>query len=137
MNSQLSRRDLLKGSVAFAALAFTHVPLDAFGFGAPDEDAELLPFLDKQAGTNGIQWEKLQSWLTPGEEVYHVQHYGVPKVDLDKWKLDLAGLVKKPKTLSLADLKARRRKTLTATIECSGNMAAHRQRYRSALPNFV
>ena len=82
MNSQLTRRDMLKGSVAFAALAFAQYPLSTFGFPEPEEGAELIPFLDKQAGKNGITWEKLESWVTPNAELYQVQHYGVPKFDL-------------------------------------------------------
>ena len=121
MNSQLTRRDMLRGTVAFASVAFAQAPLAAFGFADPEAVAEPLPFLDKQAGTNGIQWDKLTAWATPSPDVYHVQHYGVPKVDLARWKLDISGLVKKPKTFTLADLKARPRKTITATIECSGN----------------
>jgi len=35
--------------------------------------------------------------------------------------LEISGLVKKPRTLSLAEIKARKRKTVTATLECSGN----------------
>lgn len=112
---------MIKGSVAFAALALARYPLSTFGFADPEEGAELIPFLDKQAGTNGIQWEKLTSWLTPNKEVYQVQHYGVPKVDVDKWKLEISGLVMKPRSLTLDDLKQRRRRTITATLECSGN----------------
>src|SRR5437879_13430863 len=112
---------MIRGSVAFAALSLTRHPLSIFGFPDPEEGAELIPFLDQQAGTNGIQWEKLTSWLTPNKEVYQVQHYGVPKVDLQNWKLEISGLVRKPKTLTLDDLKKRRRRTITATLECSGN----------------
>jgi DMSO/TMAO reductase YedYZ molybdopterin-dependent catalytic subunit len=68
-----------------------------------------------------VQWEKLTSWITPNAEVYQVQHYGVPKIDLANWNLEIGGLVRKPRTLTLAEIKARRRKTITATIECSGN----------------
>ena len=32
MNSKLTRRDMIKGSVAFAALAFAQYPLSSFGF---------------------------------------------------------------------------------------------------------
>src|SRR5215510_5973920 len=114
---KLTRRDLLKGSVAAAALAFAHYPLSTFGFPEPEEGAELIPFLDKQAGKNGITWEKLESWITPNADVYQVQHYGVPKVDLANWKLEIGGLVRKPRILTLAVLKARKRKTITATLE--------------------
>ncbi len=121
MKSQLTRRDLLKGGVAFAALAFAQNPLSAFGIPAPEEGAVLIPFLDQQPPGKMLRWEQLKTWITDNKDVYQVQHYGVPKVDVANWKLELGGLMRHPRTLTLADLKARRRKTLTATIECSGN----------------
>ena len=135
MHPRLTRRDLLKGSMAFAALAFAQQPLSAFGFAEREEGGEVLTLLNpqtdkegvvtwvKQAG-GGVRWEKLSSWITPTPDVYQVQHYGVPKIDLATWQLELGGLVRKPGKLTLADLKKRRRKTITATIECSGNNAS-------------
>lgn len=124
MNPRISRRDLLKGGVALAALAFSSHPLGAFGFPEPEDGADLIPFTDKQSGTNGITWADLKSWVTPNEHLYKVQHYGVPKVDLENWSLEIGGLVRKPLRLSLGDLKRRRRKSVTATLECSGNNAS-------------
>jgi DMSO/TMAO reductase YedYZ molybdopterin-dependent catalytic subunit len=71
-----------------------------------------------------LRWEQLKSWITPNDEVYHVQHYGVPKFDVDKWQLEFSGLVKRPRTLTLADIKSRKRTTITATLECSGNSSS-------------
>lgn len=124
MNSRLTRREVIKGGMALAALAFAQYPLSAFGFPEPEEGAELIPFTDKQAGTNGIKWEDLKSWITPNEQLYKVQHYGVPKIDLASWSLEIGGLVRSPARLTLDDLKKRRRKTITATLECSGNNAS-------------
>lgn len=120
----LNRREMIKGSVALAALAFAQHPLSAFGFGDPTAGAEVIPFTDKQSGTNGIKWESLQSWITPNDQVYKVQHYNVPKIDAATWQLELGGLVRKPRTFSLNELKNRKRKTITATLECSGNNAS-------------
>jgi len=115
---------MLQGSMAMAAFAFAQTPLRAFGFDDPEPDTTLIPFLDKQSGTNGIQWEKLSSWITPSEQLYKVQHYGVPKVDLATWFLEIGGLVRKPQHFTLGQLRQRRRKTITATLECSGNNAS-------------
>src|SRR6185312_12541060 len=121
MNQTLTRRDMIKGSVAFAALAFAQTPLSLFGLDEPGPDETVVPFLDVQPKGKMLYWQDLTSWITPNEKLYQVQHYGVPEVDLDKWQLEIAGLVKKPGKLSLADVKARRRRTVTATLECSGN----------------
>ena len=117
----ITRRDMIRGSVAFAALAFAQTPLSLFGFDEPGADETVVPFLDVQPKSRMLYWQDLTSWITPSEQLYQVQHYGVPEVDLEKWRLEISGLVKKPWTLSLADIKARKRKTVTATLECSGN----------------
>ena len=111
---------MLKSSAALAALAFTQTPLSALGIDSPN-DVVPIPFLDKQAGKNGVTWEEVKSWITPNDQLYQVQHYGVPKFDLAAWKLEVGGLVRHPRTFTLDELKARKRKTITATLECSGN----------------
>ena len=103
---------MLRGSVAFAALAFAQTPLSLFGFDEPGADETVVPFLDVQPKSRMLYWQDLTSWITPSEQLYQVQHYGVPEVDLEKWRLEISGLVKKPRTLSLADIKARKRKTV-------------------------
>jgi DMSO/TMAO reductase YedYZ molybdopterin-dependent catalytic subunit len=112
---------MLRGSAAFAALALAHRPLSLFGLDEPSADETVVPFLDAQPKGKMLYWQDLTSWITPNEQLYSVSHYGTPEVDLGNWQLAISGLVKKPRTLSLAELKARRRKTVTATLECSGN----------------
>ncbi len=124
MKPRLSRREMIKGSVAFVAMAFAQYPLSTFGFPESEEAAELVPFTDKQSGTNGIQWQNLSSWITPNEQLYKVQHYNIPKIDVPAWSLEVGGLVREPLRLSLAELQQRRRKSITATLECSGNNAS-------------
>jgi DMSO/TMAO reductase YedYZ molybdopterin-dependent catalytic subunit len=119
--SVLTRRDMLRGSMAFAALALTRTPLSVFGFDDPGADETVVPFLDAQPRGKMLYWQDLTSWITPNDQLYAVSHYGTPEVDAVKWQLEISGLVRKPATLSLADLRARKRKTVTATLECSGN----------------
>src|SRR5881396_3050686 len=121
MNQSLTRREMLRGSVAFAALAFAQRPLSTFGFDAAGADETVVPFLDAQPKGKMLYWQDLTSWITPNDQLYSVSHYGVPEVDLGQWQLEISGLVRKPQTLSLAQIKARRRRTVTATLECSGN----------------
>ena len=112
---------MIRGSVAFAALAFAQTPLSAFGFGDPGADETVVPFLDVQPKSKMLYWQDLTSWITPNDQVYQVQHYGVPEVGGAHWHLEISGLLKIPLTLSLAEIKARKRKTVPATLECSGN----------------
>ncbi len=123
----LSRRKLVKGSVAFMALALAQNPPRLFGFPEEDASAVPVPFLDPQPidpGRRMIKWEDLKEWITPINDFYNVSHYGiVSNADAERWTLDISGLVKKPIRLSLAELKKRRRAEITATLECGGNGA--------------
>ena len=123
MNS-LTRREMIKGSVAAAALAFSQNPLTLFGADEPKAGETLIPFLDVQPTDPKrpmLKWEQLTSWITPNDQTFSVSHYGQPAVETDKWSLEIAGLVKRPRTFSLSDIKSRRRKSVIATLECSGN----------------
>jgi len=115
---------MLRRSSAFAALAFAQTPLSVFGFDEPGADETVVPFLDVQPKGNMLYWQDLTSWITPGDQLYSVSHYGTPEVDLARWRLEITGLVKNSKTFSLADIKARKRRTVTATLECSGNSSS-------------
>src|SRR2546425_1097938 len=117
----LTRREMLRGSVAFAALAFAQQPLSIFGFDEAGADETVVPFLDAQPKGKMLYWQDLTSWITPNDQLYSVSHYGTPEVDPGGWRLEISGLLKKPKTLSFPQIKARKRKTVTATLECSGN----------------
>jgi len=90
MNSQaqLTRREMIRGSVAIAALAFVQSPLSTFGFANPNEGETLIPFLDVQPAAKMLRWEQLTSWITPNDLVFAVSHYGTPIVDATKcsWK---------------------------------------------------
>jgi DMSO/TMAO reductase YedYZ molybdopterin-dependent catalytic subunit len=121
MNQTLTRREMLRGSVAFAALAFAQHPLSLFGLDEAGAGETVVPFLDAQPKGKMLYWQDLTSWITPNNQLYSVSHYGTPEVDPGKWQLAISGLVKKPSTLSVAQIKARRRRTVTATLECSGN----------------
>ena len=70
-----------------------------------------------------VEWEKLGQWITPEKDFYVVSHYNTPEVDAKDWKLRINGLVNKPLTLTLDDLKKRPKTELNATIECGGNGA--------------
>jgi DMSO/TMAO reductase YedYZ molybdopterin-dependent catalytic subunit len=112
---------MIRNSVAVAALAMLERPLSSFGFDAPMEDSVQIPFVEPQAKGAGIRWDDLKDWLTPSKQLFAVQHYGVPKALPDPYQLEISGLVKNPKTLSLEAIQARKKKTITATLECSGN----------------
>ncbi len=119
----LSRRDLLRGSVAMAAYGLASRPLQTLGL-APSADETVIPWLDVQPkGRAMLAWQDLNSWETPVESLYEVSHYGRPKVDPATWRLDVGGMVRKPLSLTLADLQKRTTHHFHATLECGGNGA--------------
>jgi DMSO/TMAO reductase YedYZ molybdopterin-dependent catalytic subunit len=68
------------------------------------------------------RWEELlASRLTPNDKFFSVGHYNKPVIDEKAWALEVTGLVKRPMTFTLRDLKARPRQEVIFTLECSGN----------------
>lgn len=130
----ISRRWLLThGSAALAGLAMLQSPRLARAFPSrPGE--EVIPFLEPPPAPELIEtfrplnWAELNSWITPNAQFFRVAHYDqatwltdIPVIDARQWKLDIAGLVKQPMSLTLSALKARPRQEVPFTLECSGN----------------
>lgn len=70
-----------------------------------------------------LDWETLQEWLTPQDQVFDVSHYGEPEFDSADFKLEIAGLVNQPQTLTMKDLQALPKQDQLMTLECAGNGA--------------
>jgi DMSO/TMAO reductase YedYZ molybdopterin-dependent catalytic subunit len=123
------RKALLTASTALAALAFLR--LERLVAAAPLQQGEVvLPWLDQPAELpppaqaaihQQLVWEQLDSWITPADKFFTINHLGFPTVDMAAWRLDVGGLVKQSMSLSLDQVMARPRQELTFTIECSGN----------------
>jgi DMSO/TMAO reductase YedYZ molybdopterin-dependent catalytic subunit len=69
----------------------------------------------------GMPLEALRYDVTPVGLHYLLVHFDIPDLDPDAWRLPVQGLVERPLQVSLADLRARRARTLTVTMECAGN----------------
>jgi DMSO/TMAO reductase YedYZ molybdopterin-dependent catalytic subunit len=63
----------------------------------------------------------LDSWLTPNRVFFVRSHIGVPAVELGPWRLRLTGMVDRPATLGLEDLKGLERVTVPGVLQCAGN----------------
>ena len=59
--------------------------------------------------------------LAPDDRFYVRNHFGIPDLDPATWRLDVGGLAGRPRSLSLAELRAMPSRTVVATIECAGN----------------
>jgi DMSO/TMAO reductase YedYZ molybdopterin-dependent catalytic subunit len=126
--TNLQRREfIVKGSAAFAALAVSYSSRFAWAF--PGREGEkVIAWLDQPASNpvpevikTQLVWEELDSWVTPNDKFFSIAHFDRPVIDANAWKLEIDGLVNKPMSLTLADLKARPRQEVVFTVECSGN----------------
>ncbi len=126
----ISRRDaMVAGGAMVAGLAFLR--LDRLVAAVPLEQGEVVvAWLDQPAPVPApaqaiigqqLQWEELDSWITPTNKFFTIQHFGQPTIDLQQWRLDVTGLVKQSLSLTIDQLKARPRQEVTFTLECSGN----------------
>ena len=114
----ISRRNaLLTGSAALAALAFLR--LERLVSAMPLEQGEMvLPWLDQPAELpppaaaaihQQLVWEQLDSWITPADKFFTINHLGFPTIDMASWRLDLGGLVKQTMSLTMDQIMARPR----------------------------
>ena len=126
-DKDISRRAILKrGGTALTAMTLLQVTAPA-AFAQAGE--EVIPWLDvppppppSDVNDNLQPWEKLDSWLTPKERFFNVNHYGQPdSLDESAWRVSIGGLVARPQSLTIADLKARERREVDFTLECSGD----------------
>jgi sulfite oxidase len=60
-------------------------------------------------------------YITPIEHFFVRTHVYAPAVDLNSWKLEVAGEVATPLTLTMADLRRMPPVELVAVLECAGN----------------
>ena len=126
MAIQSMRREILKGGLAVAGLS-------ALGF--PDwvlpvlaQGETLVPFTDLPATQPApapdrrlLDVRTIEGPLTPRDSFFTTQHYGHPTVDPQAFRLTVSGLVNKPLSLSLDELRRMKTAEITFGFECSGN----------------
>jgi DMSO/TMAO reductase YedYZ molybdopterin-dependent catalytic subunit len=122
----IPRREFIAGGAALTATAILHA---ARAHAYPSRPGEVvIPWIDQPPpntdpnGTkNTLVWEELDSWITPNSKFFGIAHFNWPSIDPTTWRLEIGGLVEKPLTLTLDDIKSRPRQEVVFTIECSGN----------------
>jgi DMSO/TMAO reductase YedYZ molybdopterin-dependent catalytic subunit len=73
------------------------------------------------ARNHALPLEALRYPITPAGLHYLLIHYDIPVVDPQAFRLEIAGAVERPLSLSLDDLRGRERVSLPVTFECAGN----------------
>ena len=127
MTSLNTRRDLLKSGLALAGLGVAGLP--EWMLPALAQGETLVPFTDLPATINLtpapdrriLDIRNITGPLTPKDQFFTTQHYGHPQIDAAAYRLKISGLVQRPTSLSLGDLKAMKSADLVAGFECSGN----------------
>jgi DMSO/TMAO reductase YedYZ molybdopterin-dependent catalytic subunit len=127
MTIQNTRREILKGGLAVAGVGMLGIP--DWALPALAQGETVVTFTDIP---ETVRWETppdrrlfdhrtLDSVFTPKDKFATTQHYGHPDIDPATFKLKVSGLVDRPKTLSLDELKKMGSTDLVAGFECSGN----------------
>src|SRR3954470_9513614 len=94
---QFTRREVLKAGLGGVAMCMAGLPFQTLAFPAEQSNEESVPFLGMpRSGDKSLDWETLTDWLTPQEQVFNVQHYGIPDFDAKEFKLEIGGLVGRP-----------------------------------------
>jgi sulfane dehydrogenase subunit SoxC len=70
---------------------------------------------------HGMPLEALRYPITPTGLHYLLIHYDIPLVDGESWRLEVAGEVQRPLSLTADDLRRRDAVEVCSTMECAGN----------------
>ncbi|HIF05998.1 MAG TPA: hypothetical protein EYQ64_03325 [Gemmatimonadetes bacterium] len=127
MTKQTTRRDMIKGSVAFAGMGVLGLP--EWAFPTLTEDQTVVRFTDlpdeivlaRTPDRRIIDIRDIDGAITPSDQFFTTQHYGHPEIDTAAYRLQVSGLVDQPLSLSLADLRGMTSRELVFGFECSGN----------------
>ena len=122
-----TRRDVLKGSLALTGLAALGLP--EWVLPAIAQGETLVPFTDLPDVFNAtpapdrrlLDVRTIDGSLTDRNQFFTTQHYGHPDLDGAAFQLRLSGLVEKPLSLSLEDLRRMKPVDVVYGFECSGN----------------
>jgi DMSO/TMAO reductase YedYZ molybdopterin-dependent catalytic subunit len=127
---RVTRRTLLKGGGgAVAGLSMFRAAAPAHASSGRRADVQILPWLDQPQAVPGpaqdvignqLVWEQIETWITPNDKFFTINHYGMPTIPAD-WRLQLDGLLHRPQSFDLAELRRRPRREVDFTLECSGN----------------
>jgi DMSO/TMAO reductase YedYZ molybdopterin-dependent catalytic subunit len=127
MTMQNTRREILKGGLAAAGLGMIGIP--EWALPALAQGETVVTFTDIP---ENVRWETppdrrlldvrtIDGPFTAKDKFATTQHYGHPEIDLATYKLKVSGMVDRPKTISLDELKKMGATDLVAGFECSGN----------------
>src|ERR1700726_3965785 len=68
-----------------------------------------------------MPFEELDDFITPAKSFYVRNHFPIPRIDKNKWRLRVEGDVEKPFEINFDELTKLESKKIPATLECAGN----------------
>lgn len=126
MPGHQTRREVIRRTLAAASLGALGIPDWVLPMLAQGET--LVPFTDAppnfpNPGPVNRQYDirTIDGPFTPADKFFTTQHYGHPEVDPATYRLKLTGLLNRPVSLSLDELRKVGSTELIAGFECSGN----------------
>src|ERR1700675_2183174 len=124
MLEHITRRETLRRGLAATSLLglASEWPIPALAQGET-----VVPFTDLPANFNPtptadrrtLDIRKIDGPFTPADQFFTTQHLGHPVIDPATFALRVSGLVERPKSFSLADLRKMRSVELAFGFECS------------------
>lgn len=115
----MTRRDALLGAAALALGGAAGALLRR----ALDVPAPSPGLLVRGLAPHNLETPRaaLASLITPNDQFFVRTHAHPPHLDLAAYRLEIDGMVERPLSLSLADLRARAADTRLAVLQCAGN----------------
>ena len=93
----------------------------------PTEGPLTAEELQLAARNHGMPLEALRYDITPSGLHYLLVHFDIPEIDESRWRLEIAGNVARPLSLTLGQLRTRPSRSVPVTMECAGNGRARLQ----------
>ena len=126
MPEYITRRETIRRGLAATSLLGL---ASEWAMPALAQGETVVPFTDFPANFNPtptpdrrtLDVRKINGPFTPKDEFFTTQHYGHPVVDPATFALKISGLVERPMSFSLDDLRKMRSTDLVFGFECSGN----------------
>ena len=117
----LSRREMILasgiivGGISQGSTVYGH---------SEDEQKELIFRTTDPRNAEPELGDLIKSWLTPTKYFYVRSHAPNPKIDVDKYRLGVEGMVTQELSLSMEDIRRLKKYEITATLTCAGNRRA-------------
>lgn len=82
---------------------------------------EQRKFVTAEPENSETPLDAMRSWVTPTRLFFVRNHFGIPEVDLARWRLVIDGCLERPRDWTWDELAELPQRSVFATVECAGN----------------